>query len=148
MKKFMMSAILVCISFLHMPATENPTSDGPELVIIIEIGKIADCSFAPAFCKLIVGVSGLKALVGGSQFVSGVDGASWVITIPEKELGIYYPDMAALLEGQDSITFAEGFEASDELKRAMGANKDLIIRANNTYPVRLENGEYIITIKL
>lgn len=138
--------MLTCLTVANCYATNNGGDEkaGPVITIKVELGLIPTCAWKFSICDIDVSVD----YSASSQVISGNGGSSWLISIPRETLLKEYPKALERLDGQTSVSFEGDFKGSEELKRALGTYKDLIIQANATYPLRYENGNYIITVKL
>ena len=147
MKQFFLILILAVTSIINCMAhgTDPAARVGPAINIRIEIGLPPMCSWKWAICDIDLT---LEASGGSSQIFSGNGGTSWLISIPRETLLKEYPKAVERLDGRTTVTFESDFKASEELKKALGSYKDLLIQANSTYPLRYENGNYIITVRV
>ena len=138
--------MLTCFTVANCLAYNNvgDVNAGPVINIRVEIGLIPLCSWKWSICDIDITVDGS----GSSQVISGNGGSSWIISIPRETLLKEYPKALEKLDGKTTVSFESDFKGSEELKRALGTYKDLMIQANATYPLRYENGNYIITVKL
>ncbi len=56
-----------------------------------------------------------------------------------------YIDLLIQFDGNNLVTFPDKYVLPQDIRKALGAVDDLIIHANTPYPLKYENGEYIIS---
>lgn len=150
MKNLLLTILLILGLILDGRSASNVKcdSDGPKLQLTLEIGrKSKDCD-GWGICGIDIKLTGLFAYVEIGPGSGGGGGGSWILTIPKANLLRYEPGMTSVLDGKNTVRFEDQFIFPAEVKERLGSAKDLIIQGNSTYPLRFENGNYIITFPL
>lgn len=75
------------------------------------------------------------------------DEKTLTITIDARLLEYRQPDMLKYLKGKSTVTFAEGWEASDEVNKGLRARKPVVVQPGK-YKVTYADDVYILTIRL
>jgi hypothetical protein len=153
MKKLILTMILALMVFAVSKANnaERISPEWPKITITIEIGQLITCIPYWSICRLDVGVGLLAATAEAFPSGSGSGGGgggSWILSLPREKFAIYYPAFLAKLDGKSTVTFEGSYTLPVEVQKALGAQKTLVIKANETYPLKFENGEYVITFPL
>lgn len=127
----------------------NDGNVGPKVSVTVEFGKKPNC-IGWGICDIDITISNVL----GSSSLSNGDGAgggggySWILTISKEHLSRNYPHLLSYFEGKSQVVFPETFVASPQLKEALGSPTELVIKANTSYSMKLENGQYVINIPL
>ena len=145
MKKIFLLMLSVTTLLSNGKTNQNDwfLTGGPKVHITVKFGNTIDCT-GWGICEIKIGVNGLT----GSLEVDSGEGGSWILTIPRDTLLRYEPKFLNKFEGQSSVYFDETYILPQEVKKAAGSDAELIIRANNMYPVRYINGSYEIRFPL
>lgn len=143
-----MFVALTFIAFSKANYTERIPPEWPKITITIEIGRVITCIPYWSICKVDVGVGLLaataEAIPPGSGSGGG-GGGSWILSLPRENFAKYYPDFLVKLDGKSTVTFQDSYTLPIQVQQALGAKKTLVVKANVAYPLKFENGEYIIT---
>lgn len=126
---------IVCLS--GTSHASNPGTEGPKVSVSFEIGKGSFCTgWGLCYIEITVGVK--------MGYVETNGGGSWILSLPKDVLAKYEPDALVHVDGKSSVTFDEPFVLPAEINKAVGAEQDLMIKANVKYQVSFENGYYRI----
>jgi hypothetical protein len=138
---------LSCLVLAKAEGVPCVPAEDIKITITIEIGMKPECSWAFSLCRITVGGSGLTA--NGESFPSGGGGGgSWKMYIPRESFAKYYPAFLSRLDGKTTVTFEGSYLIPEDLRKALGATHELNIEANVPYPLKFENGQYVITFPL
>ena len=142
---------LTFFAFSKANYAERISPDWPKITITIEIGQLITCIPAWSICKIDIGAGLLaataEAIPPGSGSGGG-GGGSWVLSLPRENFARYYPAFLVKLDGKSTVTFEDSYTLPVEVQKALGAKKPLVIKENEAYPLKFENGEYVITFPL
>src|SRR5688500_11671981 len=147
--KIILSCLLATFAMVmsvHAIPCDPPVVDGPKITIHIEIGLPLVCT-GWGLCAWDISASskGASMELDGS---GGGGGGSWILRIPRTDLATNNPEALKYFDGQRTVSFPDTYVAPESIKNALGTFKDLIIQKNSTYPLKFENGEYVITVPL
>lgn len=139
-------ATFAMVMSLHAIPVDPPVMDGPKISIQIEIGLPVVCKgWGICHWDISAGDNSASMELDGS---GGGGGGSWLLRIPRAYLVTNKPEALKYFEGQRTVSFPDTYVAPQSIKNALGSVKDLIIQKNSTYPLKFENGEYVITLPL
>ena len=127
----------------------EPDNKGIKIRITVELGKPTLC-LGWGICDIEIGstLSANEGFVEVGDGSGGGGGSSWFLYLSKESLLATNPEHLGRFEGQRTINFENTYVLPEEVKKALGVSKDLVIQGNSTYPVRLENGYYVVRIPL
>jgi hypothetical protein len=143
------SMLQVCSGFAN---SGNPLEIGSKLSLAIEFGNGPQCSgWGICHLGMIIGI-GTRGGTGGAMgfgFTGHIQlnntNSGFDLDFSKDDLLKYQADKLIYLDGKTNVTFSETFQLSNDIRDALGAGQDLIIRPG-TYPLTFIDG--IFTIKL
>src|SRR5687767_6826125 len=146
---------VISMSQLRASDIKAPDYDGPVITIAIEIGIPPMCIWGWRICKITFGgpaptKEGLSGVIeynpktsgGGS---GGGGGSSWTLTFSREDFSKYYPDFLSNVDGKNTVTFEGSYTLPSEIRDALGATQDLMIKEKTPYPIVFVGGNYSIT---
>ena len=142
---------LTFFAFSKANDVERISSEWPKITITIEIGHVITCIPAWSICKIDIGAEMLGATAeafppGGGSGGGGT--GSWILSLPRDNFAKYYPGYLVRLDGKSTVSFENSYTLPVEVQTALGVKKPIVVKANVAYPLKFENGEYIITFPL
>jgi hypothetical protein len=136
---------------------ENLLPDWPKVTITVEIGMPITCANGLGVCRIDIGIQFLAGTAEVLQAASdggvghgggGGGGGSWMISIPRENMVKYYPNYLSKFDGQKTVTFEDSYAVPANVRKELGVANEIVIRGHVAYPLKFENGEYIITMPL
>ncbi len=150
-------SILIFQGYNRACGNENLPADWPTVTITVEIGMPRTCEQGLSVCRIDVGIQFLAGTAellpadsdgGVGHGGGGGGGGSWRISIPRENMVKYYPNYLSKFDGQKTVTFEASYVVPDNVRKALGAANNILIRGNVAYPLKYENGEFTITMPL
>lgn len=145
-----LTIILILTFSLLIPSYANgvePKTPSCGRRFIVEIGQFPNCLFL-GLCRIIflgAGPMGTNMTDSPSDnIIISDDLKSFEIQLSKERLVNSQPDKLEYFEGKSTVTFTQGYEFPSEIRSALNASKDLMVRPG-TYPLTFVDG--IFTIK-
>lgn len=151
MKSIILIGIIWAFNFSDVTRSTNTSCvDGGSVSINLQFGHSLACT-GWGICNVVLAYSSSGILEGpyprgmkGNIILNTLD-SGFELQFSKNELMKNQPDKLEFLDGKSEVTFTERFQISDEVREALEAKQDLVIKPG-TYPLTFIDG--IFTIKI
>jgi hypothetical protein len=115
-------------------------SGDPNVRITIQWGKIPTCT-GWGICGIVLGVGNVFSAVQIDLSSTG----HWILVISRQDIVKYHPELISIFDGKRTVTFENSYTLPQEIKKKLETKVDLVIQANQIYPLTYNDGKYFIS---